>query len=67
MEKENDLSLPSLMKKTKSQLTAEQPSTKNTRTYQKRYSISKNKEEATTRLNGGCFHNIIKFHTHWNA
>ena len=50
MEKENDLSLPSLIKKknkTKSQLTAEQPSTKKTRTYQKRYSISKDKEEAT--------------------
>ena len=44
-----DLSSPSLMKTPKSQLTAEQPSTKKTKTYQKRSPTSKGKEEATTR------------------
>lgn len=38
---QKDLSSPPLMKIPKSQLTAEQPETKKTGTYQKRYSIAK--------------------------
>ena len=49
MAEQKDLSSPPLMKTPKSQLTAEQPSTKKTGTYQKRYSTSKDREEATTR------------------
>ena len=40
--------------------TAEQPSIKQTGTYEKRYSTSKNKESAKMRWQEGRFHNIIK-------
>ena len=44
----NNLSSPSLFIKTqKSQPTAEQPPAKNSRTYQNRHSISKDKEATT--------------------
>ena len=55
------MSLLPLMKTPKSYLTAEQWSTKMTRTYQKRYSTSKNKE-ATTRQYEACIHNKISYH-----
>lgn len=62
--------LPPLMKTPRSYLTAEQSSTKMTRTYQKWYYISKNKE-ATTRQYEVCIHNKIPYHpdgqpTNWN-
>ena len=46
----------------KSQLSLEQPLTKKTVTYQRRYSTSKDKEEAIMRK--GHFHSVIKSHTH---
>ena len=45
MTEQKDLSLPSLTKTPKSQLPAEQLSTKKTGTYQKRYSTSKDKNK----------------------
>ena len=52
------------MKTLKSQLTDKQSSTKNTGTYQNRYSASKDKED-TVREYEGCFHDIIKSHSCW--
>ena len=54
---EKDLSLPPLTKTSKSQLSAKQPLTKQTGSYQKRYLTLKDKE-ATMRWQEGCFHNI---------
>ena len=45
--------------------TAEQPLTKKTRTYQKRYSTPKDKEEGKMRWQEGCFLDTMKSHTHW--
>ena len=47
MAEQKDMSLPLPRKTLKSQLTAKQPSTKNTGTYQNRYSASK--DEGTVR------------------
>ena len=49
MEEWQDVSSPLLTRTAKSQLTSEQPWTKNAGTYQKRYPTSKDKEEATMR------------------
>ena len=51
------------MKTPKSQLTAKQPLTEKTHTYQKRYSTPKDKEAATVGQQEGHFHNRIKSHT----
>ena len=65
MAEQKDLSSSTLMKTPKSQLTAEQSSTKKTGAYQKRYSTSEDKEEATMRQQEWHFCDIIKSHTHW--
>lgn len=48
---QQDLSSPPLKKTSKSQRTAEQPSTKNTRNY-KKYSVFKDKEATTETAEG---------------
>ena len=48
------------MKTPKSQLTAKQPLTEKTHTYQKRYSTPEDKEAATVGQQEGHFHNRIK-------
>lgn len=58
---QKDVSLITLVKTPQ---TAEQPLTKKTGTYHKRYSTSKDKG-ATTRWQEGHIRNTIKSHTQW--
>ena len=60
-----DLHLPPLKKTPKSQVTAEQPTAKKAGTYQKRYSTSKDTEEAIRRWYKGCIRNTTKPHSCW--
>ena len=59
---EQDWSSPSLIKATKLQATADQPSTKQTENYKKRYPTPEDKEEATSRQQEGQSCNP---HTYW--
>lgn len=62
-----DFSSCPFMKKSKSQLTAEQPQTKNPANYhkkKKKYFTSKDKE-ATIRQEERCFHDIVKSKNRW--
>ena len=63
MIEQKDLSLPHPMKTPESQLTAKQPLTEKTHTYQNRYSTTEDKEAATMGQQEGHFHNRIKSHT----